>query len=158
MHKVNLADVPVEHRRSPAGRYELQRQHVSLALGGIKDTGPWGGGHPFDVEFVTLPPGRANYPLHAHAAQTEHYIILSGMGRLVGQGQELELQAGDHVICHPGDAHMLVNTGEMDLQYYVLADHHRADVTTYPNTGKRQFKPEYRVVHTVETPYYEGEE
>lgn len=159
MNKVNLADVPVEHRRSPNGRYELHRQHVSLAMGGIKDTGPWGGGHPFDIELARIAPGKANYPLHSHAAQTEHYIILSGTGLLRSEnGTELRLGGGDHVICHPGEAHQIVNDGAEPLVLYVIADHHRADVTSYPNTGKRHLKPEYRVVSITDADYYEGEE
>ena len=159
MHHINLSDVPVEHRRSPHGAYELQRQHVSLALGGIKDTGPWGGGHPFDVELVTLAAGKKNYPLHSHAAQTEHYIILSGTGVLAtGDGTAQPLRPGDHVICHPGEAHQITCGNDGPLVYYVISDHHRADVTTYPRTGKRQLKPEYRVVLPQDADYYEGEE
>jgi hypothetical protein len=43
MQKIHLSAVPIEHRRSPKGRFELERQHVSLALGGLKDKGPWAG-------------------------------------------------------------------------------------------------------------------
>lgn len=159
MNKINIADVPMEHRSSPKGRYELQRQHISLAMGGIKDTGPWGGGHPFDIELTTLLPGKANYPLHSHAAQTEHYIVLSGTGVIRSTtASEQRLISGDHVICHPGEAHQILNDGPEPLVYYVITDHHRADITSYPNTGKRQLKPEYRVVALAEADYYEGEE
>lgn len=159
MQKVNLNDVPVEHRVSPKGKFELFRQHVSLALGGQKDKGPWGGGHPFDIELARIPPGKANYPLHSHAAQTEHYIILSGSGIMVTENEStFRLEAGDHVICHPGEAHQIVNDGSEDLVLYVIADHHRADVSTYTRTGKRHLKPEYRVVRPTEADYYEGEE
>ena len=54
MRTINLSEVPIEHQRSPQGAYELQRQHISLALGGAKDAGPWGGGHPFDIELVSV--------------------------------------------------------------------------------------------------------
>ena len=37
MNKINIAEVPTEHRLSPKGRYELHRQHISLSLGGIKE-------------------------------------------------------------------------------------------------------------------------
>lgn len=159
MNKINIANVPVEHRRSPRGRFDLNRQHISLALGGIKDTGPWGGGHPFDIELTTLAPGCRNYPLHSHAAQTEHYIIISG-NRLLHQGTEhpLLLATGDHVMCHPGEPHQIENNGDSPLIYYVISDQHRADITSYPNTGKRQIKPEYRVVMCEDTEYYAGEE
>ncbi len=104
MNKINISAVPTDHRRSPKGRFELHRQHVSLASGGIKDVGPWGGGHPFDIELATLPPGKANFPLRSHAAQTEYDIILSGAGFIHDGADKTErLVAGDHVICHPND-------------------------------------------------------
>lgn len=159
MQKVNINDVAVEHRVSPKGRFELFRQHMSLALGGKKDAGPWGGGHPFDIELARIPAGKTNYPLHSHAAQTEHYIVLSGSGVLLdAREQSQRLQAGDHVICHPGEAHQIHNDGPEDLVFYVIADHHRAEVTTYPKTGKRHLKPEYRVVRPADADYYDGEE
>ena len=80
MKKVIPSEIETETVASPKGDFQIQRQHVSLALGGIKDKGPWANGHPFDVELATLPPGKKNWPLHAHAAQTEFYIILSGTG------------------------------------------------------------------------------
>ena len=154
-----LSEVPVEHRCSPKGRFELERQHVSLALGGIKNVGPWGGGYPFDVELATLPPGKANYPMHSHAAQTEYYLVLSGTGRLLGaQGNSEPLVAGDHVICHPGEAHQIENTGTDPLVFYVISDHHPADVGTYTGTGKRWLHPEGRVVMPEDVDYYSDEE
>lgn len=159
MRLINQSAVPLEKRKSPKGVYELTRQHISLALGGLKDVGEWGGGHPFDVERVTLPAGKKNFPLHAHAAQTEYYIILSGTGRaLDGSGQPHPLRAGDHLICRPGEAHQIINDSGGDLEYLVIADHHRSDVTTYPGTGKRMIKPEYRVIRLADADYYEGEE
>jgi len=159
MNKINIADVSVEHRVSPQGRFELHRQHVSLALGGIKDRGPWGGGHPFDIELTKIPAGKRNFPMHSHAAQTEFYIILSGTGLLHQQtGEPLPLRAGDHLMCHPGDAHQIENTGIEILTYYVITDHHPADVGTYTRTGKRWLHPERRVVTVEDAEYYAEEE
>jgi uncharacterized cupin superfamily protein len=159
MNKINIRDVAEEHRVSPKGRFELRRRHISLALGGKKDIGPWGGGHPFDIELACLPPGKSNFPLHSHAAQTEHYAILSGSGVMVDEkGGSMKLEAGDHVICHPEEAHQITNDGAEELCYYVITDHHRAEVGTYPRTGKRYIKPEYRTVTAVNIDYYEGEE
>lgn len=130
-----------------------------MALGGKKDQGLWGGGHPFDVELARLPTGKKNFPFHAHAAQWEHYIILSGSGRFLDSAKEWhKVEAGDHIVCPPGEAHLLENDGREELVYYVISDHHPADITTYPNTNKRQLKPEYRIVKTTESDYYQGEE
>ncbi len=159
MKKISITAIPVEHRCSPKGRFELHRQHISLALGGIKDKGPWAGGHPFDIELAKLPPGKTNFPMHSHAAQTELYIILSGAGILRGEsGGEERLSAGDHVICHPGDAHQIENDGPEPLVFYVITDHHPADVGTYTRTGKRWLNPERRVVTVEDVDYYAGEE
>ncbi len=159
MRKIHLSAVPIEHRQSPKGRFELERQHVSLALGGLKDKGPWAGGHPFDIELTKLAPGKVNFPMHSHAAQTEYYIILSGTGLLRGEHDRQErLVAGDHLICHPGDAHQIENDGNEPLIFYVISDHHPADVGTYTRTGKRWLSPERRVVVVEDTDYYAEEE
>ena len=159
MNPVNESSVPEDHRISPRGNYEIHRRHISLALGGVKDTGEWGGGHPFDVEMARIPAGKTGYPLHSHAAQTEYYIVLSGSGVLKSDGGSVqEISAGDHFICPPGTVHQIHNDSGADLVYYVIADHHRADVTTYPESGKRQVKPEYRYFRIEDVPYYEGEE
>lgn len=159
MKIINDAEVLSEHRCSPKGAYEIRRKHLSLALGGVKDKGSWAGGHPFDVELATIPAGKANYPLHAHAAQTEYYIIVAGRGVVLdGAGHEQPLRPGDHLIVKPGEAHELRAAPDAELSYFVIADHHPADITTYPHTGKRQIKPEYRVIKAEDADYYEGEE
>jgi uncharacterized cupin superfamily protein len=159
MRLINQAAVPIEKRKSPKGDFELTRQHLSLALGGVRDVGPWGGGHPFDVERVTMPPGKKNYPLHSHAAQTEYYIIVAGTGQARDEaGRLLPLKAGDHFICLPGEAHQIVNDSDRELEYFVIADHHPADVSTYPKTNKRMIKPEGRCIRLEEADYYDGEE
>jgi uncharacterized cupin superfamily protein len=52
----------------------------------------------------------------------------------------------------------MVNESEEVLEYIFIADNHRADVTTYPATGKRMLMPEARCVHPVSADYCEGEE
>lgn len=159
MNKINEENVEVEHRRSPKGTFELFRKHISIALGGKQHSGTWDGGHPFDVELTTLPPGKKNYPFHSHAAQWEYYIILSGEGRFLSNDETWHaVQAGDHIVCPPGEAHQIENNSEADLVYYVIADHYPADVTTYPHTGKRQLKPELKLVNIEQAKYYDGEE
>jgi len=130
-----------------------------VALGGIRDVGPWGGGYPFDVEIARIPPKKKGYPYHFHAAQTEYYVVLAGTGFVVdGTGTCTPIKPGDHFIFIPGEAHQIANDSMEDLVYLVIADNHRADVTTYPNTGKRMIKPEMLCIRPVETDYYENEE
>lgn len=159
MNKINEASVPTQTVQSPKGAFSIQRKHLSLALGGVKDKGVWAGGHPFDVELSSIPAGKKNWPLHAHAAQTEYYIVLSGTGRVLNaEGSSLEIGAGDHFICLPGEAHQISNNSDAELVYYVISDHQIADITTYPKTGKRMLKPGDDCVFTEAADYYEGEE
>jgi len=156
---VRHSEVPEEHRKSPKGAFEIFRRHMSLALGGVRDVGTWAGGHPFDVELARIPSGKKGYPYHSHAAQTEYYIVLSGSGAVTDEkGKTVPIRTGDHFIFHPGQAHLITNDSKADLEYIVIADHHRADVSTYPRTGKRMIKPESKCIRPVEADYYEGEE
>ena len=159
MRIINESSVPVEHRRSPRETFEILRQHISLSLDGGKDVGLWGGGHPFDIELATIPSGKKGYPYHSHAAQTEYYMVVAGTGLVIdGSGVSIRIQAGDHFIVHPGEAHQMINDSDAALKYFVIADHHRADVTTYPHTGKRHIKPEMRCVNVEDVDYYQDEE
>ncbi|GEM_PF-5855927 len=51
MNIINLRDIPAETHRSPKGT--------------------------FDIELTRVLPGKAAWPLHAHAAQWEAFIVLS---------------------------------------------------------------------------------
>ncbi len=156
MKIVSLASVPEQQVASPHGKYRLVRQSISQALGGTKDVGSWGGGHPFDVEQVRLAPASANFPFHAHAAQTEMFLFLSGHGEVRGPDETALVTAGDSVIFHPGEAHQIRNTGENELVYLVIADHARADVVSYPDSpGKLAIKPNLRCFTMNEASYYE---
>jgi len=159
MKIVNSAAVSAEHRKSPKGSFEIIRRHVSVALGTARNVGAWGNGHPFEVEIAQIPPGKKGYPYHSHAAQTEYYAVLSGSGVVTdGTGGRSQIKAGDHFIFLPGEAHQIANDSAEMLEYLVIADNHRADVTTYPATGKRMLMPEARCVNPSPTEYYDGEE
>src|SRR5262249_39488133 len=144
--------------RSPHGRFHLFRRHISEALGAPRDAGVAGGGHPFDVELTRLPPGATNFPFHAHAAQWEVYLILSGSGQLRTGDKVIGITAGDAFVCPPGEAHQLKNTGKEDLIYYVIADNPPADVINYPDSNKWFVKPQRKSFRIQEAEYYAGEE
>src|SRR6516164_4870385 len=82
MKHAKKSAIKLVEERSPRGRFHLFRRHISEALGAPRDAGVAGGGHPFDVELTKLPPGATNFPFHAHAAQWEVYLVLSGSGQL----------------------------------------------------------------------------
>ncbi len=44
MPQVSQDDIPWVEQRSPNDRFHTNRKHLSLALGGVKDAGPWAEG------------------------------------------------------------------------------------------------------------------
>lgn len=158
MKLVKDSDLKWTEQRSPRGRFHLFRRHISEALGAPRDAGVAGGGHPFDVELTKLPPGATNFPFHAHAAQWEVYLVVSGSGELRAGDTRTAITAGDAFVCPPGEAHQIKNTGAADLLYYVIADNPPADFATYPDSNKWAVKPPRKCFTMQEVDYFAGEE
>ncbi len=158
MKHVQQAKLAWVEQRSPRGRFQIFRRHISEALGAPRDAGVAGGGHPFDVELSRLPPGATNFPFHAHAAQWELYLVVSGSGELRAGDTRTPVTAGDSFVCPPGEPHQIKNTGTEDLIYYVIADNPPADVINYPDSNKWLVKPQRKVFTLQETNYFADEE
>jgi uncharacterized cupin superfamily protein len=158
MIKVKLQDVPEEERLSPKGAFHVRQKDISLALGGIKNTGPFGGGHPFDVCEVTVPAGKTNWPFHYHSAQWELFIVKEGRGLVRTANGESEIETGDAFLQKPGNPHQIRNPGEKDLVLLVIADNPPSDVVGFPNTGQWLIKPAGKLLGGDEKPFYAGEE
>jgi uncharacterized cupin superfamily protein len=158
MKKMNQNQIEWAEVKSPKGKYQLFRRHISLAMGGKKDTGMWGGGHPFDLELTRIPPGKTNWPYHAHAAQWEMYIVLSGRGQARTPEGKVEIGPGDCLIHPPGEPHQIQNTGTEDLVYYVIADNPPVEITNYPESGKWSTKPVRKIFEMTDVEYYKDEE
>ncbi|MDE3084150.1 MAG: cupin domain-containing protein [Verrucomicrobiota bacterium] len=158
MKKVNISELPWEGSKSPTGKYHSLFKNISLALGGKKDIGPWGGGHPFDLQMRSVPSGAAVCPQHAHTVQWELFVVISGTAA-VRIGEQLhDVKAGDAFMQPPGTAHQIINTGKEDLVFYVIADNSPADSTWYPNSKKWMMKPQRKIFRMTEVDYYDGEE
>jgi uncharacterized cupin superfamily protein len=108
MKNVRIADLPWEERKSPGGKYHSFFKDISLALGGIRDTGPWGGGHPFDLQLRRVPPGAAVGPLHAHTVQWELFVVLGGTATVRIDNETHPVKAGDAFLQPPGTAHQIL--------------------------------------------------
>ncbi len=159
MKKVNLNNIPWRERRSPNGRYHRFLRDVALAFQNSK-TGPkLPAQAPFEVELVRLPPGAKNFPFHSHATEWEFYLIVSGAGQVRAGKLTRALRAGDCVLNPPGEAHQILNTGDGDLLYYVIANNAPADFYHYPDSDKWGLSQEdlgYFRIRPVD--YYDGEE
>jgi len=78
VHHADIPSLPWKEIKSPTGKFHARFRNVSLAPGGIRNTGTWGGGHPFDLELQKFLPGESGCPFHSHAARWERYPLLGG--------------------------------------------------------------------------------
>ena len=158
MNAIQVEQIEWEERKSPKGMYHILQRNISLALGGTKDVGPCGGGHPFDLAQVRVPGGCKNWPLHRHSAQWELYYVLEGAGRYFDGETWQEIRPGSAVLARPGENHQIENQAASDLVYLVIADMPSADHTTYPATGRVFIKPERKLMGEIPDAYYDGHE
>lgn len=158
MHRVTLADVPEVEQRSPTGKFHSFSRNVSLALGGIANTGPFGGGHPFDVQLRRIPPGAAVCPHHLHLAQWELFVIQRGEAAVRAGNETHAAKTGDVFIHPPGEAHQLINAGAGDLEVLIVADNPPLDGCYYPDSDKWALRPPGKVFRLTEAGYFDGEE
>ena len=160
MKKVNVAEIPELVWRSPRGKFVEYGRMVSQALGGDEKSFDLRTRHPFDVEIARVPAQTAFWPYHSHSAQWEFYIIISGNGTVRDEGGKTEVRTGDAFVFPPGEAHQIINTGEVDLVFYIIADSPIGDTCHYPDSGKWSvFQGKDRaVVKGEQANYFDGEE
>jgi uncharacterized cupin superfamily protein len=166
MRKANLKDIPEQERNSPKGKFGRFMKNVSVALGREPESLDLSKRHPFDLTLVRIPKGKFLCPYHAHAAESELYLVVSGRGSVRDKDGITEVGPGDAFFFQPGEAHQLWNAGDEDFVYYVIADNPRSGGTTgdscyYPDSGKWAVTTDGReevVVKGSETDYFDGEE
>ena len=166
MRKVNIKEIPEQERKSPKGKFGRASKNISIALGREPESLDLAKRHPFDLALVRIPKGKSLCPYHAHAAETELYLVVSGRGRVRDKDGNTEVGPGDAFFFQPGEAHQLSNADDDDFVYYVIADNPRSGGATgdscyYPDSGKwavvnEQF--EEVIVKGNETDYFDGEE
>ncbi|PYI85945.1 MAG: cupin [Verrucomicrobia bacterium] len=122
MKKVNINDIKEQAWQSPGGKYAVSFKGISEALGRDSSSLDLSERHPFDLEWNRVPPGKQNFPYHAHSAQWELYLVISGQGRVRHKDGTTDVVAGDAFIFGPDEPHQLINSGQEDLTYYVVAD------------------------------------
>ena len=166
MRKVNLKDVPEQERKSPKGKFGRFMKNISVALGRQPESLDLSKRHPFDLALVRIPRGKTLCPYHAHAAESELYVVISGRGSVRDKDGSIEVGPGDAFFFQPGEAHQLSNAGDEDFMYYVIADNPRSggmtgDSCYYPDSCKWAVTKEGLeeiVVKGTETDYFDGEE
>jgi uncharacterized cupin superfamily protein len=115
--------------------------------------------HPFDIEILRIPPGKAAYPYHTHSAQWEFYHIISGRGVARHQDGKTSIEPGDGFIFAPNEPHQLINDGDEDLVMYVVADNPIGESGYYPDSKKWIVRcPERAILGSNPLDYFDGEE
>ncbi|MBR4072698.1 MAG: cupin domain-containing protein [Clostridia bacterium] len=67
----------------------------------------------------TLIPG-ASIGLHRHETSSEIIFFLSGNGKMITDGVEERVTAGDCHYCKKGSEHTMINDGKDDLVFYAV--------------------------------------
>ena len=88
--------------------------------------------------------------------------MISGKGIVRSEEGMTDIVDGDAFIFAPNQAHQIINSGDKDFVYYVIADNPRGDSCHYPDSGKwkaNRSSPADRVmIKGSETDYFDGEE
>ena len=159
MQKVNTNTLEEMPWSSPKGTYGGFGKEVSEALGRNPSSTDLMQRHPFDVEIVRVPPGKAPFVYHSHSAQWEFYHVISGRGQVRHEHGTTAVEPGDAFLFKPGEAHQLFNDGDADLLLYVVADNPIGESCHYPDSGKYVVRsPERRILRSENLDYWDGEE
>ncbi len=125
---INVADAET-HTERHGERFEYSMTELSHALG-AKAIG---------ANLTRVPPGKAAFPFHHHAANEEHFFVISGSGVLRFGAESFEVKTFDYILSPPGGpdcAHQLINTGDQDLMYLAISTLTLPEVVGYPDSGK----------------------
>jgi uncharacterized cupin superfamily protein len=159
MRKINTNELEEFAWSSPRGTFAGSGKEVSEALGRDPASTDLNLRHPFDVEILRIPPGKAPYPFHAHSAQWEFYHVISGHGTARDADGRTPIEAGDAFVFRPGEPHQLINDGTDDLVVYVVADNPLGEYAHFPDSNKWTVRmPQRRALRSEPIDYYDGEE
>ena len=157
--KINTSRLTEDSWTSPKGKFAGSGKQVSEALGRKPLSTDLRERHPFDVEILRIPPGKAPYPFHSHSAQWEFYHVISGNGLVRHQEGTTPIEVGDAFIFEPGQPHQLINNGSENLVVYVIADNPVGETAHFPDSKKWLVRsPERRIIRSENLEYYDGEE
>jgi uncharacterized cupin superfamily protein len=155
---IHIPNLPWEEQHSPTRKFHSFCRNVSLALGGLRNAGPWAGGHPFDLQVRRIPPGAAVCPFHSHLAQWELFVVQAGTGNVRAGAESHAVGPGDVFVHPPGEAHQLINVGPTDLEVFIIADNPPLDACHYPDSNKWGLRPPGKYFRMVEAGYFDDEE
>jgi uncharacterized cupin superfamily protein len=133
---INIADVelkPLPTGFVPTGgspdRYEARLGMVGAVIGAKK----------MGYNITAVPPGKRAFPPHNHQVNEEMFVVLEGNGEVRIGDVTYPIRPGDIVACVAGGkevAHVVTNTGNVELKYLAVSTKISPEVCEYPATGK----------------------
>ncbi|MCG8693888.1 MAG: cupin domain-containing protein [Minwuiales bacterium] len=128
IEKTNIGDVQL-----------FDNGHGDMFAAKLGRIGPMVGARQLGCMLTVVPPGKRAFPFHAHHANEEMFVILSGAGEYRMGEERTPLAEGD-VVCAPAGgpetAHQIINTGDGDLRYLAISTMSQPEVVEYPDSGK----------------------
>lgn len=124
--------------------YPAEKRHHFLdkdAIRFTKSLGDMAGLTGFGFHIAEVPAGHLSTEPHFHHYEEECVYILEGQGiSIIGEDKQ-EVQAGDF-IGYPagGEAHSLLNTGDVPLKCIVVGQRLAHDICDYPEKNKRVYR------------------
>ncbi|MBM7124839.1 cupin domain-containing protein [Dyella flava] len=92
------------------------------------------------AHIITIMPGHESSEYHRHLYEEECVYILSGDGEALIDEQRYSIGAGDFLgFPRKGPAHVLINTGNDPLVFFVVGQRLEQDVCDYPHKKVRLY-------------------
>lgn len=131
---INDADLlPPPPAMAPSGdvanRYEARMARISAQIGAQK----------LGYNITAVPPGKRAFPPHNHHVNEEMVLVLEGTGEIKIGETVFPLRQGDIVALTAGGketAHVITNTGTVELKYLAVSTKLSPEICEYPVTGK----------------------
>jgi uncharacterized cupin superfamily protein len=97
------------------------------------------GAKKLGYNITLVPPGKRAFPPHNHQVNEEMFVVLEGSGEVRIGEVTYPIRTGDIVACIAGGketAHVVTNTGNVELKYLAVSTKISPEVCEYPATGK----------------------
>jgi uncharacterized cupin superfamily protein len=100
--------------------------------------GAQAGGERLGASLYELPTGQASFPYHAHFANEEMLIVVSGRPSLRTEAGWRELEPGEIVAFRRGreDAHQVANRSSKPVRVLMVSEMNAPEVSYYPDSDK----------------------
>jgi uncharacterized cupin superfamily protein len=123
---VNVAELPL-HWVEKGSRFRVGLGEIERAVG-LSQIG---------ATLHVVPAGKTAWPYHRHHGNDELFFVLSGTGEYRMGARRLPIKAGDCIgAAAGGEPHQIINSSGGELRYIAFANHGRADVIDYPDSGR----------------------